>query len=144
MSVCCPLKWWRYRIPVSSKQLSFKMVAFSNTCILIITQLKKQPPKVFYKKRFSEKFHKIHRETPAPESLFKAQRPTLLKRDFNTGVLPLNFANFLRRHFLTEHIQEIASVTYICNIQLAWWVSPAMWNHLDWILKAWVIEQKNC
>ena len=63
------------------------MVAFSNTCILIITQLKKQPPKVFYKKWLSKKIHKIHRETPAPKSLFKAQRPaTLLKRDFNTGV----------------------------------------------------------
>ena len=30
----------------------------------------KQPPEVFNKKRCSEKFHKIHRKTPVPESLF--------------------------------------------------------------------------
>ena len=30
--------------------------------------LKKQPPKAFCKKRCSQKFHKIHRKTPVPES----------------------------------------------------------------------------
>ena len=29
-----------------------------------------QPPEVFYGKRCSQKFQKIHRKTPAPESLF--------------------------------------------------------------------------
>ena len=30
----------------------------------------KQPPEVFCKKKFSEKFHKIHMKIPVPESLF--------------------------------------------------------------------------
>ena len=43
-------------------------------------------------KRCSQKFNKVHRKTPVPESLFKyevaALRPaTLLKRDSGTGVL---------------------------------------------------------
>ena len=31
---------------------------------------KKEPLELFYKKRCSQKFHKIHRKTPVPESLF--------------------------------------------------------------------------
>ena len=50
----------------------------------------KQPPEVFYKKRCSYKFCKIHRKTPSPESFFyKAaglRRATLLKRSSGTGV----------------------------------------------------------
>ena len=30
----------------------------------------KQPPEVFYKKRYSQKFRKIDRKIPVPESLF--------------------------------------------------------------------------
>ena len=33
-------------------------------------QIQKQPPEVFCKKRCSEKFRKIHKKTPVPESLF--------------------------------------------------------------------------
>ena len=32
--------------------------------------IEKQPPEVFYKKRCSYKFRKIHRKTPVPEPLF--------------------------------------------------------------------------
>ena len=32
--------------------------------------IQKQPPEVFYKKRCSDKFHKIHRKTPVSESFF--------------------------------------------------------------------------
>ena len=35
-----------------------------------LPNLQKQPPEVFYKKRCSQKFHKIHRKTPASESFF--------------------------------------------------------------------------
>ena len=34
------------------------------------TNSQKQPSEVFCKTRCSEKFHKIHRKTPVPESLF--------------------------------------------------------------------------
>ena len=33
-------------------------------------KLQKQPPEVLCKKRYSYKFHNIHRKTPVPESLF--------------------------------------------------------------------------
>ena len=33
-------------------------------------QLQKQPPEVFYKRRCSQKFRKIHNKRPVPESLF--------------------------------------------------------------------------
>ena len=53
----------------------------------VITHLdliQKQPPEVFCKKRCSQKFHKIHKKTPVPESLFNkvaGLRPaTLLKK----------------------------------------------------------------
>ena len=32
--------------------------------------IQKQPPEMFHEKRYSYKFHKIHRKTPVPESLF--------------------------------------------------------------------------
>ena len=52
-------------------------------------------------------FRNIHRETSMLESLFnkaaglQAFEPaTLLKRDFRTGVIPVNIAEFLRTAFL--------------------------------------------
>ena len=38
--------------------------------IVILLNIEKQPPEVFFKKRCSQKFFKIHRKTPVPESLF--------------------------------------------------------------------------
>ena len=38
--------------------------------MVILLLLQKQPPEVFYHKRCSSKFGKIHRKTPAPEPLF--------------------------------------------------------------------------
>ena len=50
----------------------------------------KQPWEVSYKKRCSQKFRKIHRKTPVPETLFHkvaGDTPaTLLKRVPDTGV----------------------------------------------------------
>ena len=37
---------------------------------LEFSDFEKQPPEVFYKKKYYYKFHKIHRKTPVPESLF--------------------------------------------------------------------------
>ena len=66
----------------------------------------KQPPEVFYKKRCSLKFRKIHRKTPVPESLFnKVAGPipaTLLKKRFRHRSFPVNFMKFLRTTFLQK------------------------------------------
>ena len=68
----------------------------------------KQPPEVFSKKRCFKKFCEIHRKTPVPESFFNklpAPPATLLKKKPWHQCLPVNFAKFLRRPFLTEHLQ---------------------------------------
>ena len=63
----------------------------------------KQPPETFYEKGCSQKFHKIHRKIPVPESLFNkiaGLRPTiLLKKRLWQKRFPVNFANFLRTPF---------------------------------------------
>ena len=57
-----------------------------------------------YEKRCSEQFHEIHRKTPVPESFFNKiadLRPaTLLKKKLWHSCFPVNFAKFLRTHFL--------------------------------------------
>ena len=63
--------------------------------VIVTTLLKKsyfpkQPPEVFCKKSYSYKFHKIHRKTTVPESLF------LIKK---------------KHTFFTEHLLTTASET---------------------------------
>ena len=66
----------------------------------------KQPPEVFYKKRCSYKFRKIHRKTPVPESLFNkvaALRPaTLLKKRLWHRYFPVNFVKSLKAGLYDE------------------------------------------
>ena len=50
-----------------------------------LLKVQRQPPEVFCKKRYSLKFHKIHRKTPLPPL---------------TQVFPVNFVKFLRTSFL--------------------------------------------
>ena len=40
----------------------------------------KQPPEVFYEKKCSYKFHKIHKKTPVPESFLIKLRATYFYR----------------------------------------------------------------
>ena len=56
-----------------------------------------QPPEVFFDKRCSQIFRKIHRKTPVPETL-------LLKK-----------WEFSKNTFLTEHLQTTAS-GYMNNV----------------------------
>ena len=58
-----------------------------------ILKIQNQPPEVFCNKRCSKKFHKIHRKTPVPESLF------LLKKRLLHRCFPVNFVKFLRTPF---------------------------------------------
>ena len=48
------------------KIVKIYMVKFSKTTF----NRPKQPMEVLFRKRCSKKFHKIHRKTPVPESLF--------------------------------------------------------------------------
>ena len=82
--------------------------------------LPKQSPGDSLQKDFCEKFRKIHRKTPVPESLFSKfaglRTATLLKRDSNR-CFPVNFAKCLRTPFFKEHLLMVASnlVHYINN-----------------------------
>ena len=57
-------------------------------------------------KRCSQKFRKIHKKTPLPESLFNkvsGLRPaTVLKKRLWHRCFPVNFAKFLKTPFFTE------------------------------------------
>ena len=67
------------------------------------SSIQKQPPEVFCERRCSWKFRKIHRKTPAPESLLSKvaglRHANLLKKRLAHRCLPVNFAKFLRIPF---------------------------------------------
>ena len=50
--------------------LSGGLLALAGIYISSLALIQKQPAEVFCKKRCSQKFRKIHREAPVPESLF--------------------------------------------------------------------------
>ena len=52
--------------------LSGGLLALAGIYISSLALIQKQPPEVFCKKRCSQKFRKIHRETSVPESLFQS------------------------------------------------------------------------
>ena len=57
--------------PSMEQQLTTQTELDDETIDLALKYLRqKQPPEVFCKKRCSQKFHKIHRKTPVPESPF--------------------------------------------------------------------------
>ena len=67
----------------------------------------KQPPEIFFIKRYSMKFRKIHKKTPAPESLFlkfQAKACNFIKKETLAQVFPVNFAKFLRKLFYIENL----------------------------------------
>ena len=68
-----------------------------------VTGSRKQPPDVFFKKRCHQKFHKTHKKTLAPESLFHKvaglRLATLLKNRLWLKCFPVNFTDFLRNLF---------------------------------------------
>ena len=106
----------------------------------------KQPPEVFYEKRCSEKFHKIHR------SLF------LVKKRLWHRFFPVNFARFLRTPFLQNTsgrllLERISSEVYLeptrtTTMELFWEKinyfrkkDPSQMS--DWVLNTPVINIQN-
>ena len=87
--------WWHTEFEIQIENIYRKTNQKENaflrvTLYVIISQ--KQPQEVFCKKRCSKKFCKIHRKTPAPESLFLTKLQVeacnfVEKRDSDTGVL---------------------------------------------------------
>ena len=66
-------------------------------------------PLVFCKKGVLKNFAKIHRKTPMSEPFFNKVAGLGLQLYLKKGLwhkcFPVNFEKFLRKHFLTEHLQ---------------------------------------
>ena len=80
-----------------------------------LSQLKKQPPEVFYRKSYSKKFRNIHRKTPAlDDCLFNRVAGAglkicnYIKRDFNKRFFCEYCENFKNAYF-QENLQTTAS-----------------------------------
>ena len=77
----------------------------------------KQPPKVFFKKRCSQKFRKIHRKIPVSDTFFlitlQARPATLLKERLCQRCSPVNFTKFLR----TASLQKTSEPLLLDNVQ---------------------------
>ena len=67
--------------------------------------LQKQPPEVFYEKRCSQKFHKIHRKASVPES----QACNFIKKETLAKVFSCEFCEISKNTFFTEHLWVAAS-----------------------------------
>ena len=72
-------------------------------------EAQKQSSRGVLRKKYSQKFCKIHRKTPVPESLFNKveifkSSLFLLKKRLWHRCFPVNFAKFLRTPFFTEQL----------------------------------------
>ena len=84
--------------------------------------MQKQSPEVFYKKRYSQKFRKIHSKTPVSEFLRKhlcLKACNFIKKETLTQVFYCKFCEIFQIFFFTEHLRGTASVneTQYCFIQ---------------------------
>ena len=80
----------------------------------------KQPPEVFYEKRYSQKFCKIHRKTPVPESFLiklQAQAGNFIKKEILAQVYSYEVCKISQNIFFAKHIQETASA-HVKNLLL--------------------------
>ena len=86
--------------------------------LVLVTFVMTNLPEVFFKKRCSQKFHKIDRKTPVPETLFNkvaGLRPaTLLKKSLWHRCFPVNFVKFLRNLFQRASPDDCFQKTKIC------------------------------
>ena len=96
---------------------------YPNKCLYVKCILQKQSSRGVLWKRCFWKFRKIHRKTPAPESLFnKVADPratNLWKKSFWHSCFPVNFAKFLRTPSFTEHFWwhlVILLLKYVCML----------------------------
>ena len=65
-------------------------------------KFQKQPPEVFHVKRFSYKFHKIHRKTLVPEACNFIEKETLAQ------VFSCEFCEISKNIFFTDHLWTTA------------------------------------
>ena len=84
-----------------------------------MTSCEKQPPEVFCKRSCSYKFHKIHRKTPVPESLFKdscrPQACNFVEKEALAQVLSCEFCVISKKTFFTEPLWWLLQASFHKN-----------------------------
>ena len=84
--------------------------------------LKKQPPEVFYEKRCSLKFRKIHRKTPVPESLFN-KVAKFLRTPFLQNTSARCFWFYLVLCWILQ-LQSNNTSVLLCSSLVLFWYNP--------------------
>ena len=103
--------WWHFL-------LHFQLYNYLAVCKSekTICLHQKQPPEVFFKKRCSSKFHKIHSKTPVPESFsikLQAWLPaTLLKKETLAQVFSCEFCEIFKNTFFYRIPPVAASIIH--------------------------------
>ena len=69
----------------------------------------KQPPEVFYEKRCSQKFNKIHRKHLCQSPFFKPQACNFIKKETPAEVFSREFCEISKNIFFIEHLWATAS-----------------------------------
>ena len=84
--------------------------------------IQKQPPEVFCKKRCSEKFRKIPRKTPVPESLFCPQSWNFIKEETLAQVFSCEFLRKEHLFYRTPFLQNTSGRLLLnCLVYLNDW-----------------------
>ena len=78
-------------------------------------EVQKQSTEVFWKKMYSKKFRKFHRETPVLESIFNkvADLLQVFKRETPTQAFFYEVYKTLKSTYFEEHLQMTASVGFL-------------------------------
>ena len=89
-----------------------------------MSQLLKQPPELFYRKSFSEKFRNIYRKTPVLEPPFKGlagfKTCNFLEKGLQHRCFPMNIAKFKTTYF-DEKLRATASAVLTSYCQYFFW-----------------------
>ena len=97
--------------------------------------VQKWPSEVFFAKRCSQKFHKIHRKTPVPESLFKQsckpEASNFIKKKTLAQVFSCGFCEISKNTFFTEHLWTTASASPLVIYFLVCSISRHPWKYIS-------------
>ena len=85
-----------------------KLASYEIVALLKRLCCKKQQPEVFYKKRCSLKFRKIHKKLPVQESLFflncRPEVGNFIKKATLAQAFSYEFCEISKNTFFTEHL----------------------------------------
>ena len=101
-----------------------------------LSQLKKQPPEVFYRKSYSKKFRNIHRKTPALDCLFNRVAGAglkicnYIKRDLTKG-FSVNIAKILRTPIFKKICKQLLLQFLLLTVNIFSQGLPSAFNSIS-------------